>query len=97
MKKKIIRMDSQNVEAMHNADKAIVILGDLFQSYSFAGEAPTMEEASKLSIEAMGILTYISIALDYVSDIKSVLKKNAEDLDALFDEAKRMEGDRANG
>ena len=97
MIKELIQMDNQNIEAMHNADKAIVILGDLFQNYSFAGKAPTMEEASKLSFEAMGILTYISIALDYVSDIKSVLKKNTEDLDVLFNEAKRMEGDQSNG
>lgn len=97
MIKELIQMDNQNIDALLKADKALAVLSDLSEDYGFEGEAPTMEEAMKLSFEAIRIANYISIALDYVSGIKNVLKKSAEDLDTLINEAKHMEGERANG
>lgn len=85
----IIELDNCNSETLRKSEKALLVLCDLFDRYSYPGEHPTKQEADKLSHETERILEYINIASDYVSEIKNDLKKIGADLDVLFDKVKK--------
>lgn len=75
MIKEIINLDNAVIAIEDKSNKTLAILGDLLETYGFAGERPTKEERDKLSCEAIKIVRYISIALDYTYDTKKELDK----------------------
>lgn len=89
----IIDLDSRNNELIECAKNAKLVLGDLYQNYIWAGEYPTAEEAKRLSYDTERIITYISIANDYVCRIKEGLEKSTLDLDSLLDKVRKLEID----
>ena len=70
-----IRLADDAADIEHNMNKAISILGDLLEDYSFVHEEPTQEEIERITFGASRIIMFTNIAYDYLVITKENVKK----------------------
>ncbi len=78
--KSVVEASNYLSDASYDTEKAKAILCDLWTDYQLAGNQPTEIEARKLGFEANKVLTFISIAMDYVDNVLKKIEEAQEQL-----------------
>jgi hypothetical protein len=78
--KSVVKASNYLSDASYDTEKAKAILCDLWTDYQLSGDQPTKSQTDRLGFEAKKILTFISIAIDYVDNVLKKIDEAQEQL-----------------